>query len=333
MKHCPQCQTSYTDQSLKYCTRDGASLVEEAVDDFPTAVLNEEATVITSRRVEPIHVPVENQPPPIEYRHPQPSPPQYQPPPQQTWQQQTPPPVIQAAPPVIQAAPPVIHTAPPPVVKKSRTGLTVAMTALGMLLLFGLIGAGIYMLGSRKTEVAAVNANSAPAPTRSPNANQTPNQNLNANVAAAAATPTATPTPKPTLDPQAAQAATEDVGGVIDSWADSTDNRDLDAHIGQYADRVDYYKGGRVSAARVRADRQRAFNMYDSMTVNISNVKITPDASGEKATAILDKEWTFEGDEGASSGKVQQQLTFAKIGGKWLITGEKDLKLYRKQSE
>ncbi|MEO6588762.1 MAG: hypothetical protein ABIP06_05490, partial [Pyrinomonadaceae bacterium] len=85
---------------------------------------------------------------------------------------------------------------------------------------------------------------------------------------------------------------------------------------------------GRVSRERVRADKQRAFAQYDSIKFKISDVKVTPDATGEKATAIFDKEWNFEGAEKYSSGKVRQMLTFSKINGQWLITGEKDLKTY-----
>lgn len=303
MKHCPQCQTSYTDDSLRFCTRDGAPL--EAFNDSPTVNFNEEATVVSSRQVEPIRVPIEREPPPV-----------IQQPPQNQWQQSAP---LPPMPP-----PPVI--AAPPTEKKSRTGLAVALTALGMLALFAVIGAGVmFYLRDRRTEVA-VNVNNAPA-NRPANVNAATNQNANI----IAATPTATPTPKPTLDPKEAKAATENVSSVIDAWADSTENRDLSAHIAQYADTVDYYKGGKVSAARVRADRERAFNMYDSMVVHISNVKITPDATGNTATAVIDKEWDFSGEEKSSYGKVQQQLTFSKIGGKWLITGEKDLKLYYKE--
>ena len=71
---------------------------------------------------------------------------------------------------------------------------------------------------------------------------------------------------------------------------------------------------------------------YDTININIDNVKVTPDASGERATVVLDKEWNFEGAEKFSSGKVQQQLTLNKIGGRWLITGEKDLKIYYTQN-
>ncbi len=324
MKYCPQCQTSYTDDTLKYCKRDGAPL--ETATDMPTVNFGEEATVVSSRQVEPIRVPIENQPPTYS-----PTPQDYQ---QQTygqqnWQQQSAPlPLPQQQPQIIAA---------PPEAKKSRTGLAVALTALGMLLLFGLVGAGalFYMRDKNRETALANNGNGAPA-NRPSNQNAATNQNANLSTPTPSATPnatltpSATPTPKPALDPKEAKAATENVGSVIDAWAEATENRDIDAHIGQYADTVDYYKGGRVSAARVRADRARAFEMYDSMRVNISNVKITPDAAGEKATAVLDKEWEFSGGDKFSNGKVRQQLTFAKIGGKWLITGEKDLKLYYK---
>jgi hypothetical protein len=169
------------------------------------------------------------------------------------------------------------------------------------------------------------------APQNRPSNANAANQNTNSNVAASP-TPTATPTAQPTLKPETAKALTNDVKNVVDDWKDTTENLDLDAHISQYAATVDYYKAGRVNIDRVRADRARAFDAYDTISINIDNVKVTPDASGERATVVLDKEWNFEGAEKFSSGKVQQQLTLNKIGGRWLITGEKDLKIYYTQN-
>jgi hypothetical protein len=169
-----------------------------------------------------------------------------------------------------------------------------------------------------------VNVNNAPQ-NRPANSNSANNQNANANLAKPS--PSATPTPQ-TLDAQQAKTITNDVKNVVDEWNNATENLDLEAHISQYADTVDYYKGGRVGIGTIRADKQRAYNSYDSININITNLKITPDASGEKATALFDKEWTFEGEEKYSSGKVQQQLTLNKINGRWRITGEKDLRVY-----
>jgi ketosteroid isomerase-like protein len=302
MKYCPQCQTTYTDDLLRFCLQDGTPLKEVLQSEIPVPNVSfgEEETIISSRQVEPIRVPVQN-------------------PPSQNWQQQQ-----------YQNEPPIIAVQPEK--RKSRTGLIVGLTVLGMLLLAGIAGTGalIYMK-NRKTEVA-VNVNNAPSSNRQTSAanvqavNQNSNQNLNANIANAS--PSATATPKSTLNPQAAKLATEEVKNVVDEWKSATENLDIDTHMEQYAETVDYYKAGRVGQARVRADKQRAYDQYSSVNIDISNLKITPDETGTKATALFDKEWTFEGDEKSSSGKVQQQLTFSKIGDRWLITSERDLRVY-----
>jgi hypothetical protein len=62
--------------------------------------------------------------------------------------------------------------------------------------------------------------------------------------------------------------------------------------------------------------------------MNISNLSVTPDATGERATAVFDKEWVFDGAEKSSSGKVKSELQMRKINGEWKITSERDLKVY-----
>ena len=298
MKYCPTCQTRYTDETLRFCLQDGSPLTEIADSDsnMPTVAFDSEETIMASRQVEPIRVEL----PGLE-RH-------SQPPTQDR-----------------------IPVAAPVETKKSNTAIIVLLTALVTLLLLGggAIGAWLFMK-NRKTEVAA-NVSNAPKTNRPTNANSVNNQEnsvSNSESNALTPTPTATASPKPTLKPDETKNITADVEKVIDDWKDASENLDINRHLGNYADTVDYYKAGKVSRARVRADKQTAFDQYDSINFNISNVKITPDASGEKATAIFDKEWTFEGEEKYSSGKVQQLLTLNKINGRWLITGEKDLKVY-----
>jgi hypothetical protein len=94
-----------------------------------------------------------------------------------------------------------------------------------------------------------------------------------------------------------------------------------------YAPTVDYYSKRAASAAFIRADKQRAFSRYDSISIDISNLSVTVDASGRSATAVFDKEWDFSGN-GSSSGKVRQMIRLRNVDGEWLITAEKDLKVY-----
>ena len=96
-----------------------------------------------------------------------------------------------------------------------------------------------------------------------------------------------------------------------------------------YADTLDtYYNASNVSSSRVRADRARAYALYTTLDIELSNLKVTPDPEGNKATAVFDKTWTFEGSEKYSSGSVHQKVWLARIGGRWRITGEKDLQVY-----
>jgi hypothetical protein len=298
MKYCPNCQTTYTDDTLRFCLQDGTQLAEvsDANTDMPTVSFDDSETLVSRKppqQVVRINVP-ETQ--------------------QQNWERTEQPRIIEQ--------PRIVEQ--PLEAKKSNTALTVLATILGMLAVFGIIGAW-FLLKSRKTDVAIVNFNTAPA-NRPFNSNSTNAQILNANTNKSTASPT--PTTTPTLDPEEVKMATSEVKDTVDEWKSSSENLDLDGNLDQYADSVDYYTAGRINRARVRADKQRAFDQYDSINFNISNMKVTPDASGKKAIAVFDKQWKFEGENKYSSGKVQQQLTLSKVGGRWLITGEKDLKTY-----
>lgn len=301
MKHCATCQTTYTDNTLRFCLKDGTQLSQIADENsasLPTTALDEYETVVS--RKPPQQVVLINAP-------------ETQPENQE-----------RVAPPRIEEQPRIV--APPIERKDTNTTKTVLATVLGMLAIFGIIGAGAwFLLKSRRTEITAVNT--APV-NRPPVLNASNIQTSNANNVKPTVTPTATPIPKPTISSEAAKAVTDDVKNTIDDWKSSSENLDIDGNLERYADSVDYYRAGRVNRAAVRADKQRAFERFDTINFNVSNVKVTPNASGDKATAVFDKEWTFEGEDRRSAGKVQQQLTLAKIGERWLITGERDLKVY-----
>ncbi len=127
---------------------------------------------------------------------------------------------------------------------------------------------------------------------------------------------------------------TSEVSDTIHAWAGATRAKLLDLHMIYYADKLDtYYRMSNVPASTVRADRARVFARYNSMDVELSDVKVTLDASGARATATFDKSWDFEAADKNSIGSVRQQLTLSKVGGRWLITGEKDLEVHYTNSE
>lgn len=200
--------------------------------------------------------------------------------------------------------------------RKSNTVWIILTTVLATLLLaaVGIVG---WLFLRNKTEVAS-NQNA-----------QNPLQN--------SAKPTATPTAKPTAKPTASVTPTPsfdaeelkaDVAKSINAWRAASESIDLDEYMTHYAPTVDYYNKKQSSISTVRADKEKAFSSYDSIQVYLTNMNVTPDASGENATAVFDKEWRFENAEKVSQGQVQTQLQLKRINGDWKITSEKDLKVY-----
>jgi hypothetical protein len=208
--------------------------------------------------------------------------------------------------------------------KKSRTGLVIFTTALVTSLLVGGGIAAWYLLQNRGTQIA-VNVNNSPKPTNKNSSNANTNK-VNASPTPSPANTNSSPTPAPNID---AEQIKSDVSEKVNDWADTLESGNLDAHMSNYADRLDYYYNSRdVGIGAVRDDKQRAFENFDDFHVEIDNLRVTPDASGEKATAVFDKKWEFEGADRRNKGKAQSQLQLTKTNGTWRVTGEKDVKVY-----
>ena len=119
----------------------------------------------------------------------------------------------------------------------------------------------------------------------------------------------------------------DEVISVINSWLGATEDMDLDSLMDHYAPRVDYYNRRGADLGFIRGDKNRAFSRFTDIRMKFSNMQLTPDDAGDKITAVFDKEWVFSGDR-PSTGRVRQQLELRNINGRWLITAERDLKVY-----
>ena len=204
-----------------------------------------------------------------------------------------------------------------PIPPKSNTAKIVLLTIIGMLALFGAAFGAWFFLGKGETEIAE-NTNSNVNSTRTPSPKPSTSSSVNKTKS--------TISPTPEFD---AEQIESEVSSTIDAWKSASESLNLDSHLSNYADTVDYYNKSKANRSTIRADKQRAFAKYDTIKINMTNLNITPDANGERATAVFDKEWTFTSSEGDyNSGKVSQKLILKKNNNQWLITSEKDLKVY-----
>jgi len=216
-------------------------------------------------------------------------------------------------------APPFVS---PP--RKSNTGLAVLLTALGMLIIFGIVGAGAWIyLSGRKGETPQNNSLTSIGTGNDGTPNSKPNTRISP-LPTANGWSNTSPSP---AEPVNAEEVKKEVAKTIYTWKSTAESHDLDSYMGNYADTVDYYLKKGASRAFVRSDKQKAFDVFDSISVDITNVTVTPGPTGQEASAVYDKEWEFEGKK-RSAGKVRQEMRFKRVNGEWLITSEKDIKVY-----
>lgn len=300
MKFCPKCRTQYTDDMLQFCLQDGTPLsAMPGSAEHQTVAFGESETVASPRTNEPLRFEIPRQT-------------------DQTFGQNR---VTSSN--DIQPEP-----------RKSNTLLIILATVLAMSLIFGIFGAVGWFYFKAQDETAKntantsgqnseINAGNKANANKSSIANSSPKVNANAENTV----PNVSKTPVSAADKEKIRA---DVSNRLDNWQADGESLDLDSYMQNYAPTVDYYNKKSATNSQVRSDKKKAFDLYDSITVEITDLTITADETGETATAVFDKEWTFDGEQASSSGKVRQELRLKKINNKWLITSEKDLKLYYK---
>lgn len=207
MKFCPTCQTRYDEEILRFCTKDGAPLVEEnpSFSELPSEGdaaddIGEETLI---RRNPPREIP----------------PPQ----PQEETFGNTAQRVVIPVNEFAEPTPEPVRTKPAPIapVKKSNTALVVLATMLGTIIVLGVLAIGWYALRGENEPAANQNTNINTAANNSnantnynadtslanfnavvnTNTNVNANANANANLKTPTPTPTRTPTPTPTPTP------------------------------------------------------------------------------------------------------------------------------------
>jgi hypothetical protein len=139
--------------------------------------------------------------------------------------------------------------------------------------------------------------------------------------------PDPSPSPAPTISDSADPELRDEIVGEIDGWRETTEEMDLDTLMAHYAPRVDYYNKRGAAVDYIRGDKSRAFSRFETIQMKLSDIQVTQNAAGDKVTAVFDKTWRFQGAR-TSTGKVREQLELSRINGRWLITAERDLKVY-----
>jgi len=296
MRSCPSCQTQYTDDSLSYCLQDGTPLRPVPATRQPTVSIDEQAAKLTDRDS-------------VETK----------------WRNDA-----------------VNTSVGDRRIQKNASGILLAagLAAAVSILLAGVGAIGIWLYFRQPAADVVKNAKNG-----RPDNSVVPPSGLNRNISTPTPDYAPTPSPGPT---QAAKSnsfswppndnvnstpthdrttAAQEVEAQVLGWRYQTETGDLNGLIGKYAPSVEYYNRRGAGRGLIRTDKQRAYRLYNSMSIKLSDMNVSVSDSGDAATATFDKEWAFSGSN-RSTGKVRQQLKFSKLNGEWKIVGERDIKVY-----
>lgn len=329
MKRCPTCQRAYTDETLRFCLEDGAALVNEPIANADAATLLMDSAGSTAPPTEILGA----VPPPTVRAYNEDA----------TMRREKP---VATANQQVRRTVNEFQNVAAPATKQRSTASVVAISVVATILLLGLGGLGAWLIfrdksdnrtsGGAETARASANSNITVTNGNTPGA-----KNANSNTTSVAtATPIQTPTPlaTPVLSPSSSAtpastpqstdtaSARREVMEALNGWAQTMRNADVNGHMAYYASTLHtYYMQSNYSASRVRDNVAKAFAKYSTFDVRLSNIQIEVDPSGQKAVATFDKTFVFTGAT-TYSGSGLNRFWFEKIGGRWLITGEKDLK-------
>lgn len=171
MKNCPACKTQYSDDTLQFCLQDGTPLIWMDAPETATVVLGETETVVSRGGQRRVSVPVGE-------------------PNSSSWQPSQ-----------------VTHVATAiPQKKGSNTLIAVAVTAIGMIVLFGVIGVAAIVFLQNRQQAGVQNINVSPntnvfSPNTGYNSNPTPYATTSPVRTSTPDTPASTPQPTPARTP------------------------------------------------------------------------------------------------------------------------------------
>ena len=137
------------------------------------------------------------------------------------------------------------------------------------------------------------------------------------------------PSPSPTSASIDVDTARREVNNALDGWLAALTEKDLDRRMAFYADRLDtYYTKRNVAASSVRGENAKVLDRYSVLDMDVSDVTVEVDKRTGEVTTTFDKTFNFRGGERDFSGAVRSEFRWRKIGGRWKIVSERDLKVY-----
>ncbi|MGH9751576.1 MAG: protein kinase domain-containing protein [Blastocatellia bacterium] len=120
-----------------------------------------------------------------------------------------------------------------------------------------------------------------------------------------------------------------EVRSVYDQWARSAGGGNWEKHLSFYADRVDYFRDGKLTRAQIRARKRRVFGALDSYALKFTQspqIRLRQADGAQMADISFDRQWLLKRNRKRIEGKAHGLITLRRDARGWRIISEKQIK-------
>lgn len=297
MKYCPVCRSQYSDVTLRFCLQDGTVLQvsgEAKQSTIDTVSFSDPITADNILKTEELNL--------------------FAPPNEQGKTQKWNP------------APPKSALRREPEIKKSKSSAKILLAVFSAVLMIAAVGAGgwFYLKNQTDSSVQVTNPANSAIPEI---AAQTPPANNSSKAVLDELSEPSDSNSEPSST-SGSEDAKKEIADAVERWRQSIEARKVPDYLSKYAEKADYFDKPAATAAEIRTEAQKMFDTYSDIDINLSNVRVAVDPGGTQATAVFDKEWSYQTQKDLLEGKARTKLRFQKNGKEWKITAEKYQKIY-----
>jgi serine/threonine protein kinase len=130
-------------------------------------------------------------------------------------------------------------------------------------------------------------------------------------------------------DVSSSGSAGREVKSAYDQWVRSAVGGNWDRHMSFYADRVDYFRDGKLTREQVKARKRRVFGGLDSYSLKFTQspqIRLRQASGAHMADIRFTRQWTLKRNRRKIEGRAQGAITLRREPRGWRIVSEKQIK-------
>ena len=115
---------------------------------------------------------------------------------------------------------------------------------------------------------------------------------------------------------------------IYDQWVKSAVGGNWDKHLSFYADRIDYFRDGKLTRAQVKARKRKVFGALDSYALKFTQspqIRLRQVGGAQVADVKFDRQWTLKRNRKRIEGRAHGLITLRRDPRGWRIISEKQI--------